>query len=249
MTDDQLIKQFVNDVYLVKFNRFVDTLTDASPDEDAVLEMQKVARWAAMFAEELELETDYEGRIMNWNFLRDNDVDLGVINTTSSSFVLPNVPLTTTPYRKLVVDYNRPLAVMQGTVRVNTFDVVDPNQITKRREGDTRDRVTTVGNKLIFSRLFRDYELNGHLIADAMRSIPRLTTTDASMLKVVPYYELMVLGVAKNATLPGIVEGGLSPALAQKYSALLDQAKADNENTSVPDDEVYDDYSSIAGVY
>ena len=246
LTDDQLIKQFVNDVYLTKFNRFVDTLLDAEPDEDAVAEVQKVARWASMFAEELELERDMYGQPINWNFLRDNDVDFGEINTLGQVFTLPTEPVR---YRKLAVSPYRPLSIMHDAAVVARFGVVEPDQITKRVDGDLEDRVAVVNRKLIFSRPFRDTELTGHLIGDGMRYIPRMTETDATMLRTVPYYELLVLGVAKNATLPGIVEGGLSPSLTQKYNDLLEGAKLESAETSEGNDMLSEDFGYVAGVF
>lgn len=242
MSDEALVKQFANDVYLTKFNRFIDGIDDPD-DEDAQTEVLKVCRWASMFAEELELETDDDGKTINWNFLRENDVDFGVVNSLGQTFQLP------TDYRKLVVDQRRPLTITHDGTTISRYSVVEPNQITKRVDGDTGDRVTMVGRKLLFSRTFKDYELGGHLIGDGLKSIPRMTTTDASMLTTVPYYELLVLGVAKNATLPGIVEGGLSPSLSQKYADLLAGAKVDNENTSMADEMVEDDFSNVAGVW
>jgi hypothetical protein len=199
-----------------------------------------------MFCDELELEKDDDGRTINWGFLRDNNVDLGTINTVSQTFTMPTTPIN---YRRLVADQRRPLTIQFDTSVVARFGVVEPNQITKRSDEATYDRVTQVGRKLLFSRPFTTNELTGHLIADAQRYIPRLTVTDATMLKTVPYYELLVLGVAKNATLPGIVEGGLSPSLAQKYGDLLDGAKAENHQTGSADDMLYEDFGYIGGVF
>lgn len=242
MDDAALVKQFANDVYLTKFNRFIDGIDDPE-DEDAATEVLKVCRWASLYVEELELETDDDGRTINWNFLRENDVDFGTLSVAGQTFELP------TGYRKLVVDQRRPLTIGHDGTIISRFSVVEPNQITKRTDGDTGDRVTMVGRKLLFSRPFRDYELGGTLIGDGLKPIPRMTVTDAAMLRTVPYYELLVLGVAKNATLPGIVEGGLSPSLTQKYADLLTGAKTENENSSLADEMVEDDFSNIGGVW
>lgn len=248
MTDDQKIKQFVNDVYLAKFNRFVDTLLDATPDADALAEIQKVVRWVAMFCDELEMERDSDGRIINWNFLRYNDIDLGTIATVGQQFTLAAT------YRKLVVNANRPLTITQDGTAVARFKVVDPDQQTKRDDTWTGDRVTQLRNQILFSRLFKTTEVGGHVIADVLKPITRPTYTNPTTLNVaflteVPYYELLVLGVAKNATLPGIVEGGLAPTMNQKYNDLLDGAKADSANTSIADD-AWDeaDFGYIAGI-
>lgn len=241
MNDDQKIKQFVNDVYLTKFNRFVDTLLDASPDADALAEIDKVARWATMWGNELLLERDYEGRLINWKFLRYNDIDLGTIATVGQTFTL------SATYKRLVVSDQRPVTITQDGATIARFAVVDPNQQTKRADNWTGDRVSQVRTNLLFSRLFRTYEVGGHIIADVLKPLPALTKTSAAFIDTIPeeYYELAVLGVAKNASLPGIVEGGLSPSFAQKYADLLDGAKADNQNTSEVDDGTTDDYGYI----
>jgi hypothetical protein len=246
MTDDQIIKQFVNDVYLTKFNRFVDTLLDASPDEDAVAEIAKVVRWASMFCDELELERDFEGQPVNWSFLRDNSVELATISSTSQVVLLPTTPVR---YRKLVVAPNRPVTINFDTSVVASFGVVEPDQITKRTDDDMGDRVAVVNRKLIFSRPFKTTEFTGKLVGDALRYIPRLTTSDATMLRTVPYYELLVLGVAKNATLPGIVEGGLSPSMTQKYNDLLEGAKAESAVTSELNEMRSENFGYIGGVW
>lgn len=242
MTDEQLLKQFANQVYLTKFNRFidgVDTTATTPTDADALIEIQKVIMWANLWADELELERDYEGRPMDWRFLRDNDVDCGTIasvnNTGASAIPVP------TGYRRLVYRANRPLTIMQDTARISTWKVVDPNQQTKRDDTWTGPRVTSLNGKFIFSRLFNTGEVAGHIIADLIKPVTRMSyvpgvSVNVDMLKTIPHQQLVVLGVAKNATLPGIVEGGLTPSLTQKYADLMDGAKAASANTSIADD-------------
>lgn len=242
---DARIKQFVNDVYLTKFNRFVDTLTDTSPDADALSEAEKVARWATMWTNELFLERDNEGRLINWKFLRYNNVDIATIATVNQAIIVP------TGYKRLVISDQRPVTITHDGTVVARFATVDPNQQTKRVDNWTGDRVTQLRNELYFSRNFYDTELTGHIIADLLKMMPAFTTASTAFLDALPeeYYELAVLGVAKNATLPGIVEGGLSPSFAQKYGDLLEGAKADNQNTSEVDDGTGDDYGYIGGIY
>lgn len=242
MTDEQLLKQFANQVYLTKFNRFIDGVdTAASPptDTDALIEIQKVIMWANLWADELELETDYEGRPMDWRFLRENDVDFGAIASTSNTGV--NAIPIPTGYRRLVYRANRPLTIMQDVSRISTWKVVDPNQQTRREDTWTGPRVTSLNGKLVFSRAFNTTEVGGHIFADLIKPITRMFynpggAIDVTMLKTIPHQQLMVLGVAKNATLPGIVEGGLTPALTSKYASLMEGAKAASANTSIADD-------------
>lgn len=243
MTPQQRMDQFVNDVYLTRFNRFPDSLIDT----DGLVEVNKTYRFTNMFLDELERETDSSGRPMDWNFARRNDVDLGVILTANTpTFVLP------AGVRRIVVDWNRPVAIQQAGVTVNHFDVVDPGQITRRDDMTTADRVTVPKSTLIFSRPFNSYEIGGHVVADVIDAFPRLDTSNptlsATLLDIIPY-ELLVLGVAKNATLPDIIQGSLSPSFVQKYSDLLDGIKMESANSSVSDDASREDLSYIGGIY
>src|SRR5688500_12911810 len=95
MTDQEKLDQFVQDVYLTRYNRFLDDITD----EDGVAEVAKTIRWTNTFLDELESETD-------WNYVRENDEDLGIISTATQVFELPE------EVRKLVVDVERPLILM-----------------------------------------------------------------------------------------------------------------------------------------
>lgn len=256
MTDEQLLKQFANQVYLTKFNRFIDGVdfTASTPtDADALNEIQKVIMWANLWADELELETDYEGRPMDWRFLRENDVDFGVIagvaNSGASAISIP------AGYRRLVYRANRPLTILQDTARISTWKVVDPDQQTKRDDTWTGPRVTSLNGKLIFSRLFDSGEVGGHIFADLMKPITPMSYTpgvsvNVDMLKAIPHKQLIVLGTAKNSTLPGIVEGGLTPALTQKYGDLMEGAKAASANTSIADD-AWDeeDFGNVGGIW
>lgn len=243
MTPQQRMDQFVQDVYLTQHGNFLDSLTDT----DGLVEVNKTYRWCNMFLDELEREADVDGRPMQWNFARRNDVDLGTILTYTT-------PIITLPAasRKLVIDENRPVTITQAGVIVSHFDVVDAGQITKRTDMSTTDKVTVPKTTLIFSRNFKDYELGGHVIGDVIDKFPRLDTADAAtsatLLDIVPY-QLLVLGVAKNATLPDIVQGGLSPSFVQKYNDLLDQVKLENADSSMANEAVTDDLGYIGGIF
>lgn len=243
MTDEEKINQFVQDVYLTRYNRFLDDITD----EDGVAEVAKTIRWTNMFLDELERETDSDGRPINWSFVRENDVELGTVNSGMQTFDLDDDVL------RLVVDEERPLTISFDGAVVSTWEVVGPNQITKRSTGDLGDRVTVVNRKLIFSRPAKDTEVGGTMIADVINNIPRLQDddeiTDVSTIDTVQPYQLLVLGVAKNATLPDIVQGGLSPSFVQKYGDLLDAVKRENQNSATADTAARDDYGYIGGIY
>lgn len=244
MTPKQKIEQFVQDVYLTRYNRFLDSITDT----DGVAEIAKTIRWTNMFLDELELETDNDGRPINWNFVRRNNVDFGSIGVANEAFTLTDAGEDT---RRLVIDENRPLYITQDGSAVSAFDVVDADQITSRRDRTTYDSVTVLDRALIFSRLFKDTEIGGHLVGDVIDSIPRMVYSDPTYtlgpIDLVPY-QLLVLGVAKNATLPDIVQGGTSPSYVQKYGDLLLMAKAENAASSTGDELVREDLSHIGGI-
>ena len=225
------INKFVQSVYLVRYGRYIDDLADA----DGVIEVAKTIDWTNQFLDELEEEAD-------WNFVRDNDRELGIVSSDAQTFPLED------DVRKLIVDENRPLKlVFDGTV-VGSFDVVNPNHIT-RNDGSTGDRVTVVNRTIIFSRKLRPYEIGSTVMADVINYIPRLSSNDIAVLDLVTPKQLLILGVAKNATLPDIVQGGLSPSFVQKYGDLLEKAREQNEASSVASSVIYEDLGYIGGTY
>lgn len=242
MTPQQRMDQFVQDVYLTRYGNFLDSLLDT----DGQVEVSKTYRWVNMYLDELERESDVDGRPMQWNFARRNDVSLGTIAAANTIITLPAAA------RKLVIDANRPVTVVQAGIRIYSYEVVDPGQITKQANVLNVDRVTVPKRTLIFSRNFNTYEIGGSVVGDVIDSFPRLDavdpTTSATLLDIVPY-QLLVLGVAKNATLPDIVQGGLSPSFVQKYNDLLEQVKLENADSSTADTYETDDLSYLGGIF
>lgn len=238
MTNEQKIQDFVNDVYLIRYNRYVDDITD----EDGQTEVAKTISWTNMLVGELERETDSNGQPMNWSFARENDKEIGVITIPGQSFTLPDGVM------RLLTNDDRPLIITHDGSIVSSWEVVAANQISRRKYSPD-NRVTVVNKKIIFSRPLRDFEIGGTVIADVINKLPRLSLTDTSLLDTVEPVELLMLGVAKNATLPDIVQGGLSPSFVQKYGDLLEQTKIENDTSSMSDEVTRDDYSDISGVY
>lgn len=240
MTDAQKIEEFVQQVYLAIYGRRVDDLTDT----DGVEQIAKTMIWCNLFLDELELEKDPDGMPINWSFLRENDATIGTVATATDTFSLPDDTL------RPIADEERPLVIMQDGMIISSWDVVDPSQITRRNGEQIRtQRVTYVNQLLVFSRALNDTEIGGQVYADIANKFPRLTSADTSLFDLPLPRQLLVLGTAKNASLPDIVQGGLSPSFAQKYSDLLEGAKAANMQTSVADQAVTDDFSGIGGVY
>lgn len=240
-----LLQEFTQQVYLTIYNRRIDDITD----EDGIEEIEKVVIMCNLFLDELERETDNDGAPINWLYLRENAAEIGTIATTTDTFDLPSGAL------RLVANPDRPLTISQDGSPVSIWDVVDPNLITQRNNYYTRpQRATYVNQKIVFSRLLNDTEIGGTVNADIVDSFPRLVY-DASSSHNVDLFDLpiprqlLVLGTAKNSSLPDIVQGGLSPSFTQKYGDLLAGHKADNMQTSEPGEAVTDDYSDIGGIF
>lgn len=240
MTDEERLNQFVQDVYLTRYNRLIDDITD----EDGQIEVAKTLRWANMFLDEIESEKNPDGSPIDWLWTRTNDNTFGTIATVSDIFDLP------AGVRRIVINPERPLVLMFGGSIISRFETVDANQITRRTVYPITDRVAVVKNKLVFSRPFKDYEIGAEVMADTIETLPRLVLSpiNVDLLDVIPY-QLLVLGTAKNAVLPDIVQGGLTPSFVQKYGDELDKAIAENNASSTADEVVRDDYSSIGGIY
>lgn len=232
MTDEQRLQAFVQSVYLTRYNRYIDDITDADGQE----EIAKTIDWTNNFLGELELESD-------WQYLRANDSILGTVAAAAAQ----TIPLPS-GVRKLVVHEDRPLKISQDGSTVSTWEVVDPNHLTEDT-GHYGDRVTTVGDTIVFSRPFRDTEVGGTITADVIEDMPQLATNDIAVLDLVRPTQLLVLGTAKNAVLPDIVQGGLTPSFTEKYSDLLEKAVMQNEASASAGIIGGDDNSYIRGVY
>lgn len=241
MTEQEQLEQFVKDVYLVRFNRDIDLTTTGGQKE-----ITKTLGFARMFLNEIESEKNPDGSPVNWSWTRTNDNVFGTINTVDQVFPLPST------VRRLVIDEDRPLVLMHDGSIIATFEVVEPNQITRRRlNPSTDDRVAVVKRSLVFSRQFKDTELTAEVMADTIDKLTPITTgspPNVDVLDIIPY-QLLVLGTAKNSIRPDIVQGGLAPSFIEQYADELDKAIAENNATSTADEAVRDDFSGIGGIY
>lgn len=219
-------------IYLASNGRFND-LDAGSEEEDEFVD--KTINIVNQFFEELELEAD-------WNWLRENDASLGTISTSTTSFTLDEA------VRKLVASPYRTVNIVQDGTPISHFVLVSPNQIADPLNPDTQDRCTVVNRTLLFSRDFTDEEIGATVTADIINYIPALSLTDVDALDLVDPIQLVVLGCAKNGTLPDVVQGGISPALAQKYNDLLEKAKMANDQTSQGFNAFREDFSFIGRV-
>jgi len=132
---------------------------------------------------------------------------------------------------------------------ISTFAMVNPNQIYDPADPSIEDRATIINGNIVLSRELKDEELGGNLRVDTIDYMPALSLTDVSLLDLIKPEQLIVLGVAKNATLPDIVQGGISPSLTQKYNDLLKKAVAINTATSEALDVPTENFGFIKGVW
>lgn len=233
MTDEQLIQAYAQSIYLVRADRYFEDIGTTTEGAEYIAQ---VIDYTNQLLDEIEVEAD-------WNYLREQDLVLGTIASPTQTFALPS------DVRKLIVNEDRPLVIMQDGTIVSSFDVVDPNQISNPRDHNTKDRVTVVNGTILFSRPLTEIEQGGAVMADVLHVMPRLATDDATLLSLVKPKQLLVLGVAKNATLPNIIQGGISPSLTQKYGDLLEKAVAENNATAASYYAGAEDYSYIGGLY
>lgn len=232
MNNEARITQLAQSIYLAKNNRYNDV------DGDELTQFLDITiDWVNQYIEELEMEAD-------WNYVRQNSYLLGTAySANTTSFALPD------EINRLVFSPYRDLTIRQDGSTVATFKMVRPSQIANPSDPETGDRATVIGRNVILSRPLNENEIGGTVHADVVEFIPRLTRQDVRMLDIVTPKQLIVLGVAKNATLPDIVQGGISPSLTQKYADLLRKAVAENDLTSEADSASSEDFSFVRGVW
>lgn len=244
------LQKFAQSVYLVIKGRYFDDIDT----EDGVTLIQQTVDWANMFIDEIEMETNPDGTPIEWKFKRVLGFELGTVAAGGASVAIPS------SVDFVLTDENRYVQIVQGGAVVSNWAVVAPDQITNKSSRTTEDTCTQVGSTLTFSRAFRDYEDGGTVTADVSAPLPpitysistdglTLTPTNIKLLSIVKPKTLLTLGVAKNASLPDIVQGGLSPSYAQKYGNLLQGAIARNNAGAVADEVVREDLSGVGGVY
>jgi len=243
MTDEQVMKKFAQSVILAMTSKHMDQ--EDLDSDDGTQFINELVDWTNQFLDELELETD-------WNFVTELNKVIGTVTIPAQTFPLP------AGTRKLAVREHRPLHIKQDGVPVSTWDIVRPAMISSdSRDGyPLRSRVTYVGKNVVFSRDLDDTEIGGEVVADVVNKIPRLVydpdvpaDNNLEVLDLIEPRQLLVFGVAKNATLPDFVRGKISPSLVQKYTDVLGKAVAENEATGTGDTYEGEDNSGYGGVY
>ncbi len=201
--------------------------------------------WTNSFASELELKAD-------WKYLRTNNNQIGTVTADNTQYVLDS------SIRKPIYHPQRMLTIQQDGVIVSKYTLVDPDQI----QSDPRqyafgsptdyngpDYAMVDNGVLTLSRIAKDFEVGGTIVADTIQWIPQLSLTDDTLLTTVTPPKLLVLGVSKDQLPPDLVRGGLADLIETRYNNLLADAIKDNGGSSLDDESMPDDLSFIGGVY
>lgn len=231
---EEEIFKLAQSIELARNNRYSEV-----DDDERTTFIDQTIDWVNQLGEELEREAD-------WNYLRQPMALIGVVPAAGKV----TMPLPT-EVRKLTVSEYRDLVIMQDGTPVSRFTVVSPDKLTDPDSYgyDSESQVTVVGRTLVFSRELTEAEVGGDVLADVLRYMPKLSRADTALLSLVEPMQLIVLGVAKNSTLPDIVQGGISPSLVQRYNSLLKQAVAENNATAGAPDILGEDFGFIRGVF
>ena len=233
------LRAFAQSVYLVIKNRYYDDITD----EDGQVYVNQVIDWTNQFLDELEGELDASGQSINWRWVRFPGYTLGTVTEGDSSVAVP------AEVNNLIANEKRYVLITVGGDVVSRWKVVDPEQINNSRTHNNQEYCAQVGDNIVFSRPFNSKEAGGTITGDITKYITRLSLSNVDALATVKPKQLLVLGVAKNATLPDIVQGGLSPSYVQKFNDLLQGAMARNAASSEADVAEREDFGSVSGVY
>lgn len=230
---------FAQSIYLVIKNRYFDDIAG----EDGQVYLAQVVDWTNMFLDELETEIGPDGQPIDWTWTRESAATLGTAREGAAS-----IDFDTEGFDNLITEESRYVQILQDGTPVSNWAVVAPSQISSKTDRITEDMVALVGETLTFSRAFKDSEDGGTIVGDVTLPLPRISMTNVDLLTTVKPKLLLILGVAKNATLPDIVQGGLSPSYAQKYNDLLQNAIARSMTSSLNDTGQRDNYGYVGGV-
>lgn len=240
MSPTAQLQAFAQSIYLTIKNRYFDDIAG----EDGQTYIAQIIDWTNMFLDELETTVEPDTtNLVNWWFARQNSYPLGTAITGAASIVMPAA------VDRLLTEEQRYVQIQQDGTTVSNWAVVHPKDISSRSDRVIEDMCAVVGTNIVFSRAFKDTEQNGSIVGDVVTSLPRLTATNVKLLSIVKPKQLLILGVAKNATLPDIVQGGLSPSYTQKFTDLMQGAITRSMASSVAPVAARDDYSGIGGIY
>lgn len=240
MSPQKQLEAFANSVYMRIKNRPYDDLSSI----DGQAYIAQIIDFANGFIDELEIEVNPNGQPVDWKWSELLDAPLGIATAGRSSITMPAT------YLNLIANESRYVQILQDGSPVSNWLVVSPNQITSQKRRYTEPMVCLTGSGVLtFSRPFNANENNGSITGDVTTPFPRLSGSNVKIFNIVKPRELLVLGTAKNVSLPDIVKGSLSPALAQKYNNLLANTIARNAVSGSSDEIDREDFSGVGGVY
>lgn len=240
MAYSKTITQFAQQVYLTIKNRYYDDIES----DDGQIYISQVIDWTNLFLGELENTVDLSGNPVYWKWLRQQGYDLGTVQEGDTDILIDPEVMHVIPY----FDRKAEIRGTDGKV-LSRWDLVTPDQISEMSwRYHYSDQVCQVGDTLLFNRPIKDIENDGNIFIDVVTYFPKISGSNTEVLTIVKPKQLLVLGVAKNSTLPDIVQGGLSPSYVQKYTDLLQNAISINNASSISDHQDRSDFSYISGV-
>lgn len=234
MTTTQIIENFAQSAYLKMTGQFFDDITGS----DGQVYISQIIDWSNQLAQELQEEAD-------WNYMRTNNHSLGSVSTKDQTFLID-----TTEIKNVCKELHRPLRLINSDGKVmSSWVFVRPDQFNISSDGNYPDRVSIIGNEIMFNRDLTTDELNCTARCDIINVFPELTTSDASLISLVQPRQLLLAGVCSKALLADIVSSNLYPQATADYTNLLTLAKKRNSDTTRPDYIDRQDFSDIRGVY
>ena len=240
MSPKKVVEQFAQDIYLILKNRFYDDIEG----DDGQIFVQQILSWTNMFLDEIETAVDPDTKMpVDWWFSRSNGVTLGTAVEGAATISAPSSML------RLIADDQRYVQITQDGTPVSNWAVVNIADITNKTDRIVQDMCAMVGTTIVFSRPFKDTEKNGKIIGDIITNLPRLTLTNTAVLTQVKPQLLLKLGVAKNAVLPDIVQGGLTPTYSQRFDNLLAAAILRSKTTSMAHQNARQSFMDVKGIY
>ena len=239
MTPTAQIQALAQSVYLRIKNRLYDDITST----DGQAYVNAIIDFANGWLDELETETSPSGEPLYWKAVTQLGFPIGTAAVNTATITLPST------VNEVIVEEDRYVQVKFDTAVVSNWLVVSPEQITNVKNRVVQDMCTVTGSTVTFSRLFNANENGGTVTADVTIPFPRFSLTNAKSLLLVKPRELLVLGIAKNAALPDIVKGSLTPSFVQKYQELLEGAMLKNLYGGRADTAQTEDYGYIRGIF
>ena len=245
---------FAQSVYLMIKNRYYDDLTSS----DGQTYLKQVVDWTNMYIDELQYMTDADGNPIDWIWSRLPMQNLGTA-TYTDGITRGTVSWNSTNYFSLCTGDERFVQIIDSNKNVlANFTVVNASEVSNYNPRNTEDRCAVVNGEILFSRPFTQAENNCTIYGDVTGYLPYLTTTtdaqgklvasNVQIFSTVKPLTLLKLGVTKNAILPDIVKGGLTPAYNKKYVDLLTNAINRSTQSTVSPTVDVDDYSGVRGV-